>query len=622
MKYRSKIQLYILGATALIYAAAFGYFLVRYANQTTRESFKLVDITVSDNAHKVLADLNVDIGLSRSLAHTIGAYRAIEPEKQMKVFETIIFDTQKKSPDYVSIWASFERSAFVDSWDKPYGRDVISAMRIGEEFKLNRYTKNLDGDVVGSSYHNLKTAKREAFDNPYWYSLTEDGENMTLITSVCVPILENDNYIGLAGLDIDLQRYDKITREIKPFESSDALLISNDGQFVTAPDPAMLGKNIYEFFPDMKSHEIIEKIQEGENFSFMFEDKGVEKYCSFAPIVLGESITPWSLVLVTSKSEIISELRSTQAIMILVGLLGLILIGLLVRRIANSVVNIIERFTVFANEINDGNLKAEVDVERNDEIGELGRALKAMSNSIYKMALGLHKSGDEITDTSKYLNDSSQSLTGLANRQAAAVEEVASSMEEMAANIAASTENAKKTEEIAMTAQQELGDTVEAVRSSHEEIQQIVDKISVISDIAFQTNILALNAAVEASRAGDSGRGFAVVAAEVRKLAERSRDAADSISSSAEDVLTSSSKAREKIEILLPEIQKTTEYVREISTAGMEQNNGAMQINNSIQDINESTQHSAASAEEFSVTAVELTKQSDELKKAIGKFQV
>ncbi len=623
MKYRSKIQLYILGATALIYFAAFSFFLWRYANQTTRESFKFVDTTVRESAYKVLSDLSVDIGLSRSLAYSISTFESVPSEARNDVYRSIMLDLQEKSPEYVSIWTSFERKTFVEDWEQPYGRDVISAIRVGDQCRLSEYPKNLDGDIPGSTYHNIKLSKEETFVDPYWYSLTEDGKNMTLITSVCIPIMKDGEFIGLSGLDVDLQRYDNITSQVKPFESSKAVLLANDGQFVTAPADTMLGQTIQKLFPEMaEQNSIPDHIKKGESFSFLYEDNGIEKYYSFYPIVLGNSTTPWSLSISTPKSEIIAELRSTQRLMIIIGILGLIVISILVWRIADSVVKLIERFSGFANKINEGDLKAEIDVVRGDEIGDLGRSLKSMANSIYDMASGLHKSSDEIAGTSDYLNESSQSLTDLANRQAAAVEEVASSMEEMASNIAANTENAKKTEEIAVSAQSELQQTVESVQNSHTEIQEIVDKIAVISDIAFQTNILALNAAVEASRAGDSGRGFAVVAAEVRKLAERSREAADGISSSAEDVLNASNEAKERMEHLLPEIEKTTEYVREISTAGMEQNNGAMQINNSIQEINESTQHSAANAEEFSVTAVELTKQAETLKKAIGKFKV
>jgi len=623
MKYRSRIQLYVLGATAVIYATAFTFFLWRDANQTKIESFKLVDTTVSESAFNVLSELSVDIGLSRSLAYTMSTYKTIPEENRNEIFKEIIFETQKNSPTYVSVWGSFERQYFMNGWDLPYGRDVINAIKIGNEFKMTETVKNVDGDIEGSSYYQIKKSKQEAFLDPYWYSLTEDGNNNILITSVCVPIMDGDNYIGLAGLDIDLQRYDQITRGVKPYESSFAMLISNDGQFVTAPSDTMVGKKIQILYSDVeKEFDVVRKIKNGESFSFLSEESGVEKYYSFSPVILGNSTTPWSLAVVTPKEEIFSELRKTQRLMILIGVLGLLLIALLVYRVADQVVKQIEGFIRFAKRINEGKFNAEIDVDRTDEIGDLGRALKEMANSINDMAIGLHKSSEEIDNTSQYLNKGSQELTSFSNRQAAAVEEVASSMEEMASNIAANTDNAKKTEEIAIAAQGELHETVTAVQRSHSEIQEIVEKITIISDIAFQTNILALNAAVEASRAGDSGRGFAVVAAEVRKLAERSRDAADSISNTANNVLSSSNDAKERIEHLLPEIEKTTSYVREISTAGYEQKNGADQINQSIQEINENTQHSAASAEEFSVTASELTKQADALKLAIGKFQV
>lgn len=623
MKYRTRIQLSVLGATALIYAGAMGFFIYRYTNHTTKEAFRLVDTAVREKAQEVQASLNIDIGVSRSLAYAFRGYKEMEEEGRMDIYKNMLLNVQKNTPEYISVWSSFELSAFQSGYEKDYGRLTISAYKLGGDYGVTEVYKNMDGDEVGSSYYNLKQSKEEAIINPYWYSISEDGKNNTLITSVSVPILDGDRFVGISGLDIDLKRYQTITDKAKPYESSIAMLIANDGQFITAPDKDMLGEKAQEMFPELNEQfKLHEAIAGGKQLSFIADLKGEESYYSFAPVVVGNTKTPWTLAVITPHADIVKEVEMTTRLILIIGVVGLIIIFFLVRVVAGSVVKLITDFTWFSGQINEGNLAAKMEVQRTDEIGDLAKALRGMADSIRQMALGLHKSGDEVSSTARYLNESSQSLSSLANRQAAAVEEVASSMEEMAANIAANTDNAKKTEEIAVLVKDELNHTVKAVRHSHDDIEQIVEQISVISDIAFQTNILALNAAVEASRAGEAGRGFAVVAGEVRKLAEKSREAAEKITGSAEGVLESSADVRDRVEKLLPDIEKTADYVREITTAGMEQNNGATQINASIQEINESTQHSAAAAEEYTVTAAELTKQAEILKQIITRFKL
>jgi len=623
MKYRNRIQLSVLGATALIYAGAMGFFVYRYTNHTTKEAFRLVDTAVREKAQEVKASLNIDIGVSRSLAYAFRGYRDVDESHRMDTYMSMLLSVQKNTPEYISVWTSFELSAFQSGYDKDYGRLSVSAYKLGNEFGITQVYKNMEGDEEGTSYYDLKHSKEESIINPYWYSITEDGKNNTLITSVSVPILDGDKFIGIAGLDIDLKRYQAITDKAKPYASSNAMLIANDGQFITAPDPAMIGEKAQVLFPELSQNYDLESvIAKGVGLSFLAEINGEKNYYAFAPVIVGNTKTPWTLAVVTPHADIVNEVRTTTRLILIIGLIGLVIMYFLVRAVAGSVVKLVNGFTWFSGQINEGNLAAKMEVQRNDEIGDLAKSLKQMADSIRQMALGLHKSGDEVSGTATYLNESSQALSSMANRQAAAVEEVASAMEEMAANIAANTENAKKTESIAIQVKEELNHTRNAVRQSHQDIELIANKVSVISDIAFQTNILALNAAVEASRAGDAGRGFAVVAAEVRKLAEKSREAAESITGSAEGVLVSSSDVRDRVEKLLPDIEKTADYVREIATAGMEQNNGAMQINTSIQEINESTQHSAAAAEEYSVTATELTKQADALKQVIQKFKL
>ena len=163
----------------------------------------------------------------------------------------------------------------------------------------------------------------------------------------------------------------------------------------------------------------------------------------------------------------------------------------------------------------------------------------------------------------------------------------------MNANIRQNAENALQTEKIATQAANDAQEGGNAVNMTVSAMKQIANKIMIIEEIARQTNLLALNAAIEAARAGEHGKGFAVVAAEVRKLAERSQNAAAEINDLSTNSVEVAERAGQLLEVIVPNIQRTAELVQEISAASKEQDAGAEQINQSIQQLDGVIQQNA-----------------------------
>jgi len=220
------------------------------------------------------------------------------------------------------------------------------------------------------------------------------------------------------------------------------------------------------------------------------------------------------------------------------------------------------------------------------------------------------------------LSASSQSIAQGSSEQASSVEEVSSSIEELASNIHQVSDNAKATEVIANKLAKTTKIMVSEAQKSQEKMNAIAEKVGIINEIAFQTNILALNAAVEAARAGEHGRGFGVVAVEVGKLAERSKKAATEIESLIHSSVEVIEQAGKMMLNVAPEVTKTAEMVKSISEASVEQKMGADQINDAIQQLNEVTQQNAAASEEIATSAEELSAQADRLIEAQAFFKL
>lgn len=287
-----------------------------------------------------------------------------------------------------------------------------------------------------------------------------------------------------------------------------------------------------------------------------------------------------------------------------------------------SIVAPLRRGVAFAEKIGNGDLTADFDVDSNDEIGQLGKALSDMVGNLRNIVVSIEHNANEVVDSGEVGKSSALKLNKGASEQAASAEEVSTAIEEMVANIDQNTENALATEKITSATVENVTLSSQYSAEAAEAMSQISQKITIISDIAFQTNILALNAAVEAVRAGEHGRGFAVVAAEVRKLAERSKQAANEIVSLVNKGMKVSQLAGEKAKALVPEMEKTTVLIKEISAASVEQKTGAEQINMAMQNLNVITQENASAADDLTNSSVQLSELAANLKAAVSFFKL
>lgn len=438
------------------------------------------------------------------------------------------------------------------------------------------------------------------------------GLGVTLITA---PVVINGQVRAIFGLPLDLGKITKkIVTQVKLGKTGYFFIMDNDGLTFSHP------KEKYIFSLDFSKLDWGRKLMALKNGDIGFYTfEGKDKLAS----VYSSSILRLKLAGSGYVSDYMEEINAIRTQMFLAGFIGLVVAALIIFFFVIKRLKPLEDAKELVKAVSEGDLTKKYEGKiTSDEIGDIVGAISNMVARIKDIVGGILISTQTVASSSEEISATAMNLSESSNEQAANVEEITSSLEEMGATITQNTENAKKTNSMANKSAGEADEGGKAVDETVTAMTSISEKIGVIEDIASQTNLLALNAAIEAARAGDHGKGFAVVAGEVRKLAEKSQDAAQEISELASSSVSIATKAGELLKVIVPSINETAQLVQDITIASEEQDTGVNQIATGMDQLNQVTQQTASASEELASTSASLSDQAQQLQEQIEFFKI
>ncbi len=624
---KAKLLLYTLLSFTIIYGATLFYISSSLKNNALADSKEIINANVLEYRNLIQSDLNKAMQATISIRDIYNRYENYSEDNRQDILDDILLGWLENSPALLSTWQAWELNAIEENYSMRNGRDRVVNFRLKGGIKTSKERVDVNNDILTSQYYQSRETNRNELWDPYYDTVTPELAGI-LMTTIAAPIQQNGNFIGLVGIDISLTSMANIVAKINPYEGSHAVFLSTDRRVVGHTNSDYVG----EMFLDVMKHDSINfdkainltQNRQEAHFEYTNADNDKDYFVSLAPVTLDDvETTAWTIGIEVPKEIILAKANRILYQSLIIGILGLAILYLIVYLMASSISKPIIKSAELARELANGNLNVNIDTRRiqTDEVGDLITALNDMAINIKGIIHQIVESSNQIDRSSNKLSVSSTELSTGASNQAASSEEISSSMEEMVATIQQNSQNSQQTQRIADKAAKGMKEGYESTKIAGDSMHVISEKITIIEEIAKQTNILALNAAVEAARAGEQGRGFAVVASEVKKLAERSQKAATEIIELTYNGVQIAEKSGQQLEAIIPDIENTSQLVQEITASSYEQQSGAEQVNKAIQELNEVTQQNSESATLFANSSENLTQLAAKLKTAISFFK-
>lgn len=384
MTIRTKMLVYVLITSIAVLLVVGTYILVRTYSITIKSAISFSKASAEKAANQVKSELEFDLGFTRSLAHSLYDYHKYDDQTRDSIYFNIIKNQVEQNPRYVTIWYNLEYFATIPGYDKNYGRRSISSYMQNGVSKILIEQKNVTGDIVGSEYHRAKSNNQEIITNPYFFKY--DGVNDILVTSVSAPIRRDNEFVGLAGVDVTLDKFQKTIERIRPFPGTEAFLLSNNGTIIAHTNELFVGKLFQEiYFEVSNEHNLGNKIQRGNPHMFSQLIDGKKQQFILSPVVVGNFTTPWAVGLTIPFHEITVEARKSVTLGAIAAFAGVILLVIVLFFVAKSISRPIVQTTSLLNRLAEGDIDRthKLEISSGDEIEE-------MATSVNKLIDGLN----------------------------------------------------------------------------------------------------------------------------------------------------------------------------------------------------------------------------------------